>query len=123
MIRRSKTGAVGGVRATDFTALLSISIECRDLRHAWSHDGDADIEFASATEVRFVRVLRCTRCDTVRSDRYLIRRGLVDKLGAHYTYPPGYQIPAEVADSATIRLLTLARLLPVQTTRSIERKS
>ena len=123
MIRRSFSGEVRGSSAADFTALLSISIECRDLRHAWSHDGDADIEFASAVEVRFVRVLRCIRCDTVRSDRYLIRSGHVDKLGASYVYPPGYQIPTGAADPAAIRLFTLARLLPGESAPSIERKS
>ena len=71
------------LRGYDDTYLL-----CRNLGHVWEvlgyYRGDAG-------EVR--RTLRCARCETERTDRWL--RGTGERLQGHYKYGPEYRLEVE----------------------------
>lgn len=79
---------------------LSVSSECRDLRHSWERTGDVVLLKQQGLVRHFARHLTCTRCETVRTDEYLINRTSVARVRTRYSYPDGYRVPGgiKVAD-------------------------
>ncbi len=72
--------------------------ECRDLGHAWSVKG---VVAEAGPRIRYIRILHCLRCKTVRKDR--ITRG-GDRTGS-YGYPDSYHLePVTPADRRRLRL-------------------
>lgn len=72
---------------------LSISIECRDLRHAWERHGTDAVLLQQEGQVRhFARHLHCLRCGTLRIDEYRISRIAIVRVRSRYQYPDGYQV-------------------------------
>lgn len=70
-------------------------LDCRDLRHAWMRQG---AEWSKQDPMGFRelhRRLRCSRCDTVRTDVYAYPG--YERVRSFYDYPEDYQIP--VGDS------------------------
>jgi hypothetical protein len=79
---------------------LAISGPCRDMRHAWFPEGDYVLIQEQGQVRHFKRVLKCYRCETVRTDEYKVSRVAVARVKTKYEYVQGYQIRggARVAD-------------------------
>ena len=72
--------------------ISAISLECRDMRHAWRRAGDnALVERSGKTRV-FTRTLECPRCETLRIDTYKITASNVERVHSRYAYPKGYHV-------------------------------
>ena len=77
---------------------LVVSAECRDLRHAWTHDGETVLERSHGKDVRvYSRRLLCSRCGMLRTDVYEANGRSIDKVKTRYQYPEGYKVPGGVS--------------------------
>jgi len=79
-----------------------VSLECRDMRHAWFAVKDVILTEKRGVVRIFTRTLRCTRCETERADTYEVVGSRVEMLHTKYKYPDGYQIKGRVSVS-TVR--------------------
>lgn len=75
---------------------LSVSGECRDLRHAWIHsDGGREGR-------GWWRSFQCQRCKTIRTEHLTasgeFKRDAMGHKLANYTYPEGYVVPGGISD-------------------------
>lgn len=75
---------------------LSVSGECRDLRHSWERTGDVVLIEQQGQVKHFARTLQCSRCETVRTDEYKISMVSVARVRSRYSYPDGYRVPGGV---------------------------
>lgn len=68
---------------------------CRHYLHAWEHDKWLEYYGPKARGERSVRELHeelvCSRCGTIRVDRYNPRS--FERIGRAYYYPEGYRMP------------------------------
>jgi hypothetical protein len=72
--------------------ISSVSLECRDMRHAWRRVGD-NILVERKGKIRvFTRTLECPRCETLRIDTYRITAQSVERVHSRYAYPKGYHV-------------------------------
>jgi hypothetical protein len=72
---------------------LSVSLECRDMLHAWKGVGDVVLIEQQGQVRHFERKLRCMRCETLRIDEYTISRASLARVRSRYKYPEGYRVP------------------------------
>jgi hypothetical protein len=79
-------------RATAEREISSISLLCRDMRHAWRPVGDNVLVKKQGKVRTFSRVLECMRCETTRTDVYEITRTSVVRVHTKYGYPRGYHV-------------------------------
>jgi hypothetical protein len=97
----------------------SVSLECRDMRHAWMQVKDVVLTEKKGIVRIFTRTLRCLRCETERVDTYeVVSRSSnpsvaqrVDLLHTKYKYPDGYQVKGRVNVSTVREMLWHDRLL------------
>ena len=83
------------------TTDLTVSLDCRDMRHGWQRAGDT-VLIKQAGQVRhFERKLECFRCGCMRVDEYKITRVALERIRSRYVYPEGYRVPGglSVADA------------------------
>jgi hypothetical protein len=71
----------------------TVSLECRDLSHAWMSAGDAVLIEQQGQVRHFERRLRCERCETMRFDEYTISNAALARIRSRYAYPDGYRVP------------------------------
>jgi hypothetical protein len=89
-------------------ALPDAFLTCRDFGHSWK-----PWRASLTSESTFVRVLRCQRCRTERTQELSVSG---HRLSASYSYPDGYQAPPgsgslDVAHRDAIRLISTMRLV------------
>jgi hypothetical protein len=82
-----------------------ISLECRDMRHAWSQKNDIVLSEKRGIVRIFTRNLICIRCGTERSDTYEVVRSQVALLHTKYKYPDGYHVNGGLSVSSARSLL------------------
>lgn len=67
-------------------------LECRDLNHAWSYEGDLITDRDSGGIREFHRQVVCMRCGTTRTDIFHVTDRLVFTDKRRYKYAKGYQV-------------------------------
>lgn len=87
-------------------------LDCRDMGHAWERASDIVKERGDDGVLRFSRVLRCSRCTTMRRDEFVVG-DVVKPKGRGYTYPKGYQVKGGLSRGE-------ARLLLVYPKRTVK---
>ena len=88
----------------------TVSLPCRDMRHAWFRAGD-NIIIKDGNRVRhFRRRAECQRCGTVKTEEFKVSYGRNNRVVAvaldrrKYDYVQGYQVTGglKVADARAI---------------------
>lgn len=82
-----------------------VSLECRDMRHAWSQKNDIVLSERRGIVRIFTRNLVCIRCQTTRSDTYEVVKSQVSLLHTKYKYPEGYHVTGGLSVSTARSLL------------------
>ena len=77
-------------------ALTEVSeafLRCRDLKHAWEVTEDFhEVADNRDTNAYIGREVTCTRCDTVRSERYQLTKDGLVRSATSYLYPENYKL-------------------------------
>lgn len=92
----------------------SVSLECRDMRHAWFAEGDNVIIEEKKRIRHFRRRATCIRCETTKTEEFKVSyRGdrvvAVGLVRRKYDYVQGYQVQGglKVADARAMRFAGL----------------
>lgn len=76
-----------------FTEVEDRFLVCRDLMHAWDVSEDFhEVVDNRRGQVFIAREVFCTRCDTVRSEKYSQDKDGLVRIGTRYEYPEGYKL-------------------------------
>jgi hypothetical protein len=98
---------------TDYASLPDAFLVCRDLAHNWD---ERTVAYRSAREKvlgqsrardLLIRTVRCSRCKTVRAQKYLASS--FERIGGTYTYVEGYLQPETRRDTGALRRAAFER--------------
>ena len=99
-------------RVHSVTDLQDDYLDCRDLQHGWVYASDIDVKTSrTGRVVGFTRSLRCTRCDTVRRDKYDVEQNVPVLASRSYDYPEYYLMQSPLRAPA-VRAELLRRMVP-----------
>lgn len=94
---------------------ISVSAECRDLRHGWEPVGDTVLIEQKGQIRHFARTLRCYRCETERIDEYKISDFALQRVRSRYLYIPGYHVKGGIKIAELrFRLFKDVEMIPIE---------